>query len=89
VFFFFDECDVGAIDAKLLAGQIKKKATIKGLTHEFKLGMSTSPDYIDYLKSNDTCGVYFKIFAENVRLHVKQVAQMEKGLDEWLAYVSS
>ena len=79
--------DVAKIDEKLRHGAIEKKFTDRGELYTIKKGETMQQTDIDKLKGDSTCGVYNRMFSDNIRLHVKTESEISEGLDQWLEFV--
>lgn len=66
-----------------------KKLTDSGKVYTFSAGTPTTPDQLERLKGDETRGAYYRIFSKNIRLYVKDVAEMASGFDDWLRWVNS
>lgn len=66
-----------------------KKHTDAGKVYTFNAGTPTTAAELDSLKGDETRGVYYRIFAKNIRLYVKEEEEMAAGLDGWLIWVNS
>jgi hypothetical protein len=89
-FFRFDGDDVAKIDHRILTGSMVKKFTDHGkVVYSFIADTPSSPDELARLKGDETCGVYFRIFSKNIRLHVKEEAEIKISLGDWLRWVQA
>lgn len=66
-----------------------KKFTDGSNVYVFTAGTPTSVEYLEILKGDQTCGAYYRIFSKNIRLYVKDEAEMASGLDAWLLWVNA
>lgn len=66
-----------------------KKFTDGSKVYIFYTGKTTSVEELACLKGDETRGAFYRIFSKNIRLHVKDEAEMASGLDDWLRWVNA